>query len=72
MSVSVDGFSTYWCPFCGGVSHPSVGCEYAPGFVACRNCTVAAWQHIRMWMKQRRRKLDFYGAAARWPDLTSP
>jgi hypothetical protein len=58
------------CPFCGGPSHPAVGCEYTPTFVACHRCTVEFWAWVRRWIKPRK-GIDFYGAAAKWSSYLS-
>lgn len=39
-------FTRYWCPMCGGVSHPAVGCAYTSTFVVCYRCTREAISYV--------------------------
>ena len=56
VSTDSTGLVTFWCPLCGGVSHPASGSVYAAGFVVCWNCTLEGKKYIVAWQNQKGRK----------------
>lgn len=62
------------CFFCGGVAHPSTGCQYSERVVACEGCTRDFWRWFRAHQnksgrtgrdKHGRLQADFYAAAGK-------
>ena len=51
-----ENFTTHWCPFCGGVSHPATGCVYSPTFIACWRCTVDAARWVQNFTNSKGRR----------------
>ena len=51
-----QGYTSWWCPMCGGSSHPATGCAYSPGFVVCWRCTREAAKWLQHWTARPKRK----------------
>jgi hypothetical protein len=74
VTVDSTGLVTHWCPFCGGVSHPSTGSEMRPGYVICGPCIRSHVPFLKGLMARKSRVkgapqrvlVSFYEAASKW------
>ena len=44
--MSDTQYITIWCKMCGGVAHPSSGCQYSENFVVCGPCVRRDWKWL--------------------------
>lgn len=54
------------CARCSGAAHPATGAVYGQGTLICGPCERAFWTWLRGWVRPRKNKSDFYGAATKW------